>query len=162
MDITMRRSLTVGGLLLILLGAFIGGIYGGMYLPQVKMEQNKKLTSAFEIVTESVTSAKQEADLYVNKVLFGGRMSNVHAHMTLIGMLSILLSFLLPHIHISKTVLSIGIYSILSSGILLPLGIFLETWYAKTGGYIALTGGLLLTISIFIFLVGVLRSPAEE
>lgn len=89
-------------------------------------------------------------------------MSNVHSHMTLIGMLSILLSFLLPHINISKTVLSIGVYSILSSGIILPLGIFLETWYVTAGGYIALIGGLLLTISIFIFLVGVLRSPAEE
>lgn len=158
----MHKPLAIGGLLLILLGSSIGGIYGGMNLPQVKTEQNQQLKNAFEIVTESVSGAKQEADLYTNKIFYGDRMSNVHSHMTLIGMLCMLLSFFIPHIHISKSVLSIGTYSLLTSGILLPLGIFLETWYVKTGGYIAMIGGILLILSILIFLIRFIRNPKGE
>lgn len=154
----MRQLLIVGGLLLVLFGSVYGAVYAGLLLPEVKHEQDVLLKRTVELAYESPTAAKKQTDAYIKNVHFANRMASVHSHMTLIGMLSLALSGLLSFFHISKGWLWTACILLLASGIILPFGVFAETWQEMMGGIIAVTGGILLLFSIVIFLVGALKS----
>jgi len=150
--------LIVGGLLLVLSGSLYGAVYAGFFLPKVKQQHNDLLKSTVDISNESPTMAKKEADHYVNNVLFANRMGSVHSHMTLIGLLALTLSNVVSKFHLSKLWMLIASISLIISGFILPLGVFLETWQKTMGSLTAMVGGSLLLVSIAIFLFGALRA----
>ncbi len=157
----MNKLLIVGGLLLILSGNLFGAVYAGAYLPTVKKEQNETLKNAIKISSESATGALLEADKYVNKTLFAGRSSNVHSHMTLIGILSLAISYITPYLRLSDGVILVANLMLLSSGLFLPLGIFIETWHIRIGSSMAMFGGMALLLAISIFLIGAIRMESK-
>ncbi|WP_216831642.1 hypothetical protein [Alkalihalobacterium elongatum] len=153
----MKKLLIVGGLVLILCGNLFGAVYSSMFLPTVKKEQNETLKNAIEIASESATGALREVDKYVNKTLFGGRSSNFHSHMTLIGVLALTLSSVVQYFNLSEVMLKLAIVLLLVGGAFLPSGIFIEMWSIQLGSGISMFGGMCLLLSITIFLIGAIR-----
>lgn len=153
----MQRFLIVGGFILILAGALYGGTYAGMFLADTKNSENDAIKEAFEIAGESPSSASKLGDLFVRKMLFDGRMSNVHSHMTLIGILSLAIANFFKFFRLSRKLLMTASILLVFSGFLLPLGVLVETWQGKLGAYTALTGGLMFTFSIILFFTGYSR-----
>lgn len=144
--------------MLVLLGALYGAGYAGIYLPDVKLKKYDLLKNAIEMSSESATAAKKEVNLYVNNILFGNRMGSIHSHMTLIGILSLTLANWITQFQVSVRWLWIACIFLILSGLVLPLGVFIESWESKIGGLTAMLGGTCLLISLVIFLIGALRA----
>ncbi|MBO8170661.1 MAG: hypothetical protein H0Z33_02100 [Bacillaceae bacterium] len=158
----MKKFLRVGGLSLILLGSILGGIYAGMYLPGVKAEQEKSIKSAVEIASESPSYSKQAAEKFVQNKFLDTRTSNFHSHMTLIGVTALVLSFFAPQLNLPDWSRIMAATFLILSGVILPLGIFIENWFLRAGSIIALSGGSMLITSLIIFLFGAFRTPQTD
>lgn len=154
----MKKLLVVGGLTLILFGAVYGGIYGGFYLPGVKKAMNNSIKEGLKVSSESPDAAQKLGDKFVRKILFDDRMSNVHSHATLFGIMALAVAQFVNRFKLPCWALLSAIWMLLLSGLILPAGVFIETWKVKFGAYMALWGGFMFITAVILFLIGAIRS----
>lgn len=154
----MKKLLLIGGLTLIFLGAIYSGIYSGFYLPGLKRAEYTLFKEGLKMSSESPTTAQKIGGQFMNKVFFDGKMSNVHSHAMLFGLMALAIGQYVTRFRLPDWALWLASWMLLLSGVILPLGVFIETWKVIIGGVVALVGGCMFILAIMIFLTGAVRS----
>lgn len=152
------RLLLKGGALLLLVGFLFGAFYAAANFEQIAAQEIVILSAILE-----QSAAQDMAAVADSFAGYGSLMAEkaikiaTHAHANEVGILLLLLAFIQPFIYWSEqwrrrwaTVMVVG-------AIGLPIAILFELKYGLLAGGFADSAGLLLIISLFAMLFGVLR-----
>lgn len=152
------RLLLKAGALLLLAGFLFGAFYAAANFEQIAVREIVILSA---IVDQS--AAQDMTALGSSFADYGGLMAEkaikiaTHAHVTEVGILLLLLAFIQPFIYWSESWRRRWAAVMVVGAIGLPLAILSELKYGLLAGGFADTFGLLLIISLFAMLFGVLR-----
>ncbi|KJS11874.1 MAG: hypothetical protein VR67_11905 [Peptococcaceae bacterium BRH_c8a] len=153
-----------GGLALLLLGMFYGGIYGAFFLDNLAQDQSEQLRFAIIYATrgqeeEAEQSFEEMAEMDEIMEVFGSG----HAHLNLFGLIALALASNVHKIRLKdKWQISAAIV-LLVGGLLFPVGLILQPLVNKTlGKVINIISGTGIMASIAIYLWGAVKYSLWE
>jgi hypothetical protein len=152
-----RRTLTAGGVVLVLLGFLYGAWYAGFDLYRHEAREVRILKTMLNRATVgqggTVVAVADYGSLAAEKAV----KIAAHSHLIEFGLLAILLSFVQPYVQLSDLWKRRWVIVLLTGSIMLPVFVLLELNLGLWAGGIADLGGLLVIVGLIGMLVGVLR-----
>lgn len=156
--------LLIGGLALLLLGMFYGGIYGAFFLDNLTQERSDHLRFAIIYATrgleeEAEQSFEEMAVLDEVLEMFGSG----HAHLNLFGLIALALAYNVHKIRLDDKWRIIASIVLLAGGLLFPIGLILQPLVNKTlGTVVNILSGIGIMTSITIYLWGAAKYASWE
>jgi len=156
------RTLIIGGTFLLLAGFLFGAFYAGSFMAE---HENRELL----ILGELLEHASQQAGTSVQQGLgaYGGLqvekavMIAAHAHIIEFGLLAMMMAIVQPYVYLSNAWRVRLVRMMLAGAVVLPIAVFSEMWYGLLAGAVADFAGLLLIVSLFAMLIGVIRHTGK-
>jgi hypothetical protein len=152
-----RRTLTAGGVVLVLLGFLSGAWYAGFDLYRHEAREVAILKTMLS------RAAVEQGGTVVAVADYGSLAAEravkiaAHSHLIEFGLLAILLSFVQPYVQLSDLWKRRWVIVLLTGSMMLPVFVLLELKLGLWAGGIADLGGLLVIVGLIGMLVGVLR-----
>lgn len=156
------RLLLQGGALLLLVGFLFGAYYAAAVFQQI---EEREIATLNTIVEQSAAQNMQAVDQ--SFAAYGGLQAEkaikiaTHAHVNEVGMLALLLAFIQHLIFLDPRWRKRWAGLFLVGAIGLPLSILLELRFGLLAGGFADASGLLMIVSLFAMLFGVLRHTGK-
>ncbi len=162
-DLPESRVLSGFGLMMLLVGFLYGVIHAGLYTGRYETRERVRLE---EIVTYSGKGemAAVETALSDYGMLQGERGTRIaaHAHVNEFGLLALLLAFLQPHVFLESHWRRRWVAVFLTGGLVLPVAVASEMRFGLIAGGVADVAGLLIFMSVFAMLIGIVRETGRQ
>jgi hypothetical protein len=152
-----RRTLTAGGVVLVLLGFLYGAWYAGFDLYRHEAREGSILKTMLSTATVGQSGTVVAVADYGSLAAEKAVKIAAHSHLIEFGLLAMLLSFVQPYVQLSDVWKRRWVIVLLTGSIVLPVFVLLELKLGLWAGGIADVGGLLVIVGLMGMLVGVLR-----
>jgi hypothetical protein len=152
------RTLLAGGIALVLAGFLFGAYYAGIHMGE---HESRELVILADIMEQA--SAQESTALNQGLMAYGGLqveravMIAAHAHVIEFGLLALMMAIVQPFVFLSRAWRRRLVWMMLGGAAVLPVAVYSEMWYGLLAGGVADFAGLMVILSLFGMLIGVLR-----
>ncbi len=152
------RTLVNGGLLLVLAGFLFGAFYAGVHMEE---HQSRELIILADLMEQA--GVRDSAALNQGLMAYGGLQAErgvmiaAHAHVIEFGLLALMMAIVQPFVFLSAVWRRRLVWMMLAGATVLPIAVYSEMWYGLLAGAVADLAGLMVIVSLFGMLIGVLR-----
>jgi len=152
------RILLSGGVALVLTGFLFGAWYAGVHMEEHESREVIILADLMEhAAVQDSTALDQGLAAYGGLQGERGVMIAAHAHVIEFGLLALMMAIVQPFVFLSGAWRRRLVWMMLGGGVVLPIAVYSEMWYGLLAGAVADIAGLMVIISLFGMLIGVLR-----
>lgn len=156
------RTLVIGGALLILAGFLFGAFYAGSLLAEHESRELSILGDLLQQASRHAGAAVQQGlGAYGNLQVEKAVMIASHAHVIEFGLLAMMMAIVQPYVYLSSTWRRRLARMLLVGAVVLPIAVYAEMWYGLLAGGVADFAGLLLIVSLFAMMIGVIRHTGK-
>ncbi len=156
------RTLVIGGTFLMLAGFLFGAIYAGGFMAEHEHRELLILGELLQHASQQLGASVQQSlgeygGLQVEKAV----MIAAHAHIIEFGLLAMMMAIVQPYVYLPGAWRRRLVRMLLLGATVLPVAVFSEMWYGLLAGGVADFAGLLLIVSLFAMLMGVIRHTGK-
>ena len=154
--------MVIGGALLMLAGFLFGAFYAGSLLAQHESRELSILGDLLQQASRHAGAAVQQGlGAYGNLQVEKAVMIASHAHVIEFGLLAMMMAIVQPYVYLSSAWRRRLVRMLLAGAVVLPIAVYSEMWYGLLAGGVADFAGLLLIVSLFAMMIGVIRHTGK-